>query len=159
MPKPSTPTLLLMVVRFLTPFRTRARIRFSGMPQRPKPPTMMTAPSNTSRMASSALATTLCTRKILNEKLAWKCRVDLSADDKEASQSRGSPRSFTAQKTLVQDDNALALRSFPQLAGALEFHRQVPGIEILTEVCQPLLELGDGVAQVLLVGEGNIAPH
>src|SRR6266852_5061457 len=59
-PKPSTPALLLMVVRFLTPFWARARIRFSGFPHKPNPPTMMVAPSNTSWIASSALATTLC---------------------------------------------------------------------------------------------------
>src|SRR5579862_1998270 len=62
MPKPSTPALLLIVVRFFTPLRTRARIRFSGMPHRPKPPTMMLAPSGISRTASSALATTLFIR-------------------------------------------------------------------------------------------------
>ena len=59
MPRPSTPTLLLMVVRFFTPLRTRARIRFSGIPHSPNPPTMMVAPSKISLMASSALATTL----------------------------------------------------------------------------------------------------
>src|SRR5258705_6997022 len=59
MPKPSTPALLLMVVRFFVPLRASARIRFSGIPHRPKPPTMMVAPSNTSWIASSALATTL----------------------------------------------------------------------------------------------------
>src|SRR5260370_1402585 len=59
-PRPSTPALLLMVVRFLTPFWARARIRFSGFPHKPNPPTMMVAPSNTSWIASSALATTLC---------------------------------------------------------------------------------------------------
>src|ERR1019366_3584741 len=59
-PAPSTPALLLMVVRFLTPLSARARIRFSGIPHKPNPPTMMVAPSNTSWIASSALATTLC---------------------------------------------------------------------------------------------------
>ena len=68
MPNPSTPTLLLMVVRFFTPLRPRARIRFSGMPHSPNPPTMMVAPSKMSRMASSALATTLFIGKgILNQ--------------------------------------------------------------------------------------------
>src|SRR5579864_8132888 len=51
-----------MVVRFFTPFLTRARMRFSGLPHRPKPPIMMLAPSGTSRTASSALATTLFIR-------------------------------------------------------------------------------------------------
>src|SRR5216684_8460924 len=36
-----------------------AAIRCSGLPQRPKPPLITTAPSLTSRMASSALETTL----------------------------------------------------------------------------------------------------
>src|SRR5579864_5144692 len=48
-----------MIVRFRVPLRTSARIRFSGMPQSPMPPSMTTAPSGTSRIASSALATTL----------------------------------------------------------------------------------------------------
>src|SRR5882762_1941617 len=59
MPNPSTPTLLLIVVRFFTPFLTRARIKFSGIPHKPKPPNIMEAPSWTSRIASSALATIL----------------------------------------------------------------------------------------------------
>ena len=63
MPSPSTPTLLLMVYRFFVPLRANARIRFSGIPQSPKPPTIMVAPSNTSWMASSALATTLFMQK------------------------------------------------------------------------------------------------
>src|SRR5512146_666573 len=58
-PNPSTPALLLTVVRFLVPFLTRARIKFSGLPHRPKPPIMMLAPSGISRTASSALPTTL----------------------------------------------------------------------------------------------------
>src|SRR5438270_4249037 len=65
-PKSSTPALLETVVRFLTPLRTRASIRSAGMPHNPNPPTMIMAPSFTSRMASSALATTLfINRKIL----------------------------------------------------------------------------------------------
>src|SRR6266446_5620044 len=64
---PSTLTLLLMVVRFFTPLRTSARIRFSGIPHRPNPPTMTVAPSKTSRMASSALATTLFIGEIVKQ--------------------------------------------------------------------------------------------
>lgn len=37
-PKPSTPALLLMHVRFLTRESRSAAIRISGMPHRPKPP-------------------------------------------------------------------------------------------------------------------------
>src|SRR3990172_9066567 len=57
-----------MVVRFLTFLRTSAWMRFSGMPHSPKPPTMMLAPSSMSKMAASALATTLFTvKRILNQ--------------------------------------------------------------------------------------------
>src|SRR6266536_6628598 len=66
-PYPSTPTLLLIVVRFFVPLRASARMRFSGMPHRPKPPIMMVEPSGTSRMASSALATTFFIAKIVKE--------------------------------------------------------------------------------------------
>jgi len=59
MPRPSTPALLLMVVRLFMPLRASARIRFSGIPHSPKPPNIMVAPSNTSWIASSAFATTL----------------------------------------------------------------------------------------------------
>ena len=53
------PQLLLITVRFFTPLRWIAAIRFSGFPHRPNPPDMITAPSCMSRMASSALPTTL----------------------------------------------------------------------------------------------------
>src|SRR5881628_526333 len=53
------PALLLMTVRSLMPRRWSAVIRFSGIPQRPKPPIMMVAPSGIWATASSALATTL----------------------------------------------------------------------------------------------------
>src|SRR5246127_2259542 len=57
-----------MVCRSFVPLRTSARIRFSGIPHNPKPPIMRGAPSNTSRTASSALATTLfIAKRILNE--------------------------------------------------------------------------------------------
>src|SRR5579884_1627863 len=61
-PNPSIPMLLLMVWRPFTPFRTSAAIRFSGIPQMPKPPIMTVAPSKTAATASSELATTLFTR-------------------------------------------------------------------------------------------------
>src|SRR6266567_6732439 len=51
-----------MVVRFLTPLRTSARIRFSGIPHSPNPPTMIVAPSEMSRIASSELVTTFFIR-------------------------------------------------------------------------------------------------
>src|SRR5579875_899641 len=51
--------LLLIVCKFFTLRRTRAAIRFSGMPHSPNPPSMMVAPSGMSRTASSAFATTL----------------------------------------------------------------------------------------------------
>src|SRR6266852_4082764 len=58
-PKPSTPILLLMVCRPLTPFRTNAAIRFSGMPHNPKPPIITVAPSGMSATAASDVAITL----------------------------------------------------------------------------------------------------
>src|SRR5687768_11367171 len=48
-----------MHVRFFTPFLTSSPIQFSGMPQRPKPPTRRVIPSFTSFSASSTLLTTL----------------------------------------------------------------------------------------------------
>src|SRR5690348_15494809 len=58
-PNPSTPMLLLMVCRPLTPFRTSAAIRFSGMPHNPKPPIITVAPSGISATAASDVAITL----------------------------------------------------------------------------------------------------
>src|SRR3954447_650323 len=61
MPRPLSvvPQLFETMVRFFTPLRWMASIRFSGLPHRPNPPDMITAPSCMSRMASSALPTTL----------------------------------------------------------------------------------------------------
>src|SRR5579864_8704102 len=58
-PKPSTPMLLLMVCRPFTPLRTRAAIRFSGMPHNPNPPTIRVAPSGMSATAASDVSITL----------------------------------------------------------------------------------------------------
>src|SRR5262249_56420652 len=58
-PQSSTPALFETQVRFCTPRLTSARIRFSGMPQRPKPPTTSVAPLGMSRTACSAESTTL----------------------------------------------------------------------------------------------------
>src|ERR1035437_10881228 len=51
--------LFAMVCRPLTPFRTRAAIRFSGSPHSPKPPNMTVDPSVMSASASSGPASTL----------------------------------------------------------------------------------------------------
>src|SRR5437660_6004353 len=59
MPKSSTPGLLLMMVRLFVPLARRAWIRFAGMPQRPKPPMRIVAPSGMSATAASALGRTL----------------------------------------------------------------------------------------------------
>src|SRR5205814_1712894 len=56
-----------IVVRFFVPLRASARIRFSGIPHRPKPPIMIVAPSGISRMASSELATTFFIGEIVKE--------------------------------------------------------------------------------------------
>src|SRR5439155_791698 len=61
-PKVFTPALLLITVRSFVPLRRIASIRFSGMPHRPNPPTMMLAPSGTSATAASALGKTLFTK-------------------------------------------------------------------------------------------------
>src|ERR1700680_5085379 len=53
------PMLLLMVCRPLTPFRTSAAIRFSGIPHSPKPPIITVAPSGMSATAASDVAITL----------------------------------------------------------------------------------------------------
>src|SRR6185312_13479706 len=45
MPKSSTPALFPTMVRSLTPLSTKAWIRFSGIPHRPKPPAAMVIPS------------------------------------------------------------------------------------------------------------------
>ena len=55
MPKPSTPALLPTMVRPLTPLSCNAAMRFSGMPQSPKPPAAMVILS-WSRPSSAALA-------------------------------------------------------------------------------------------------------
>src|SRR3954452_3192340 len=72
-----------MIVRFFTPFLWMAAIRFSGFPQRPNPPDMITAPSWRSRIASSAFATTLFTVSLRSP---WTRNVAHSA--------RYGPRSF-----------------------------------------------------------------
>src|SRR6266852_8214823 len=62
MPKSSTPALLLTMVRSFVPLRRTAAMRFSGMPQRPKPPMRMVAPSWIFSMAASAEAMRLSIR-------------------------------------------------------------------------------------------------
>src|SRR6266550_1194225 len=58
-PNSSTPGLLLMMVRLRVPRACSALMRFSGRPQRPKPPHMIVAPSGISATASAALCRTL----------------------------------------------------------------------------------------------------
>ena len=53
------PQLLEMTVRFFTPRRASSRMQFSGLPDRPKPPDMITAPSCMSCRAFSAFSKTL----------------------------------------------------------------------------------------------------
>ena len=56
-PKSSTPALLDTAVRPEAPCFTRALIKFSGIPQSPKPPTSSVLPLGMSFTASSAEAT------------------------------------------------------------------------------------------------------
>ncbi len=53
MPNPSTPALLETIVRSFVPLRLTAAMRFSGMPQRPKPPMRMVMPFFRLAMAAS----------------------------------------------------------------------------------------------------------
>src|SRR4029450_9555950 len=59
MPKSLVPALLLIIVRFFEPRARKAASRFSGMPHRPKPDTMIDAPSGMSCTATAASFTTL----------------------------------------------------------------------------------------------------
>ena len=56
-PKSSTPALLEMQVKPLTPSLTSSAIPFSGIPQSPKPPTIKVIPSFTPLSASLAFFT------------------------------------------------------------------------------------------------------
>lgn len=49
------PALFDTTVKFVVPFFSNASIKFSGMPQRPNPPTRSLAPSGISSTASLAL--------------------------------------------------------------------------------------------------------
>src|SRR5690242_14580106 len=62
MPKSEPPALLETTVRFFVPARRTAAIRFSGIPQRPKPPIRMVAPSRRPSIAASAPLTRLSMR-------------------------------------------------------------------------------------------------
>src|SRR5579872_5113315 len=94
-----------MVRRFFVPLRTSARIRFSGIPHKPNPPIMIVAPSNTSRIASSALATTLF---IESQAQAFTNTLTLAySQSLILSQLRlarvKSPKSFSAQQERTRD--------------------------------------------------------
>lgn len=58
-PKSSTPALFETTVKSVEPIFNTAAIKFSGMPQRPNPPTKSLAPLCTSDTASSTLLNTL----------------------------------------------------------------------------------------------------
>src|SRR5436853_1686736 len=55
-PKSSTPALLLTIVRSFAPLRRTAAMRFSGIPQSPKPPMSIVAPSRSFSIPTSAEA-------------------------------------------------------------------------------------------------------
>src|SRR3954468_1881265 len=59
MPNSSRPALFETRVRFLAPESRRAATRFSAMPQTPKPPSRIVAPSLTREAASAAVAMVL----------------------------------------------------------------------------------------------------
>src|SRR5665811_1638483 len=161
-PTPSTPTLLLMVRRFFVPLRTSARIRFSGIPHKPNPPIMMVAPSNTSRIASSALATTLfIAQRILNEfhhggtETRRRTRRWVKPTGRRLVRYRDS--SFFLRVSVV---NLFFLdRTLPQLMRLLKFLRQLPRRQILPDMRQPLLHLPQRLLQIRLIRDRNIPPH
>src|SRR5580704_5456275 len=62
MPNSEVPGLFEIAVMFFVPARRSAAIKFSGMPQTPKPPIMIEAPSVMRLTATSALATVLSIR-------------------------------------------------------------------------------------------------
>src|SRR4029077_8897083 len=138
-----------MVVRFLTPLWTRARIRFSGFPHKPNPPTMMVAPSNTSWIASSALATTLC---IAGE--FYKKSDHLIIGPSGEFKSSDDPM---AQLPDFLRASALPWRTFSQLVRALKFRSQFPRVQIFADVREALFQLLQRMSNILLVGDGDIA--
>jgi hypothetical protein len=42
---------------------------------------------------------------------------------------------------------------------SLEFHRQFLAIQIFPDVSQPLLQLKQGIRNILFIGKRNVAPH
>src|SRR5260370_23186475 len=90
MPKSDVPGLLEIAVRFFVPARRSAAIRFSGMPQTPKPPIRIEAPSGMRRTAASALATLLSIRYTNLQQMG---RVCINAD---TSPSREANSNFNA---------------------------------------------------------------
>src|SRR5579864_787378 len=96
-----------MVVRFFTPRRTSARIKFSGIPHSPKPPIMMVAPSGISRMASSELATSLFIDQIVKQ-------VRFHHGDTE-SQRKRTPKKRKLRDTLLNRAKTSSILSSPHL--------------------------------------------
>src|SRR5271169_1069826 len=147
-PKSSTPTLLEMVVRFFTPLRAIAAIRFSGMPLSPKPPNMITAPSCTSRMASSALATTLFMIS------AFECI------NSAASTGRGNRRLYLWEAVEGKPLFALCFCvSVAEFVAALELRLQFRRAQVFADVGQPLLQPRQRLFDVPGVGQRDVAPH
>src|ERR1700690_3211154 len=147
-PKPSPPALLLIVVRFLTPLWTRARIRFSGIPHRPNPPTMMVAPSNTSWIASSALATTFCIAEAFYRKSVHPIIGELRSPDDPMAQSPDFLRLSPLSRWI-----------FSQSVRSLEFRSQFSRVQVFADVREALLQLVQRVRKIFLVGDGDVAPH
>src|ERR1700730_14623708 len=156
LPTPSTPTLLLMVVRFFEPLRTSARMRFSGMPHSPNPPIIIVAPSNTSRMASSALATTLfIARRILNENGSSRHGKELLIFDWKPQSLIPGDFCLNHQKSTVFPAGPNPL----QPVRPFKLIHQLPRSQILPDVCQPLLHFEQCFLKILAVGDGNVSPH
>src|ERR1019366_8645274 len=173
-PNSSTPTLLLIVLRFLTPFFTSARIRFSGIPHSPKPPTMMVAPSLISATASSAFANTLfidmvifrtgdCTQQRgsvakRKEGLGYSRQEDVWRDGDLSHLDAvfiraGGPYLPSVGKCGITKPSTRRSFFSPKFVGALKHLPQPRPAQVLAQVGQLLLEAQDDLFQVLAVGE------
>src|ERR1700683_3582714 len=158
-PNPSMPALLLMVVRFFDPLRASARIRFSGIPHSPKPPSIMTEPSPTSRIASSALATTLF--------IAFAILTQTHHGDTESrSHGENNRKSYiqpiTNHTSPWLRDSVVGLFLYSTLLQSmclLKFFCQLPRCKILPDVRQPLLYFEERILQIALVADRDVAPH
>src|SRR5215469_805176 len=133
MPKSSTPALLLTTVRSLVPLRRTAPIRFSGMPQSPKPPIRMVMPSRRLATAASADATRLSTRVP-----QWSLP--------QMPESRKLPSNSKAAQKLVE------------FVGGIEVGFEFAGTEALAQIVDAAGKQIERGRENLTIGKHNVAP-